>query len=122
MILYVTVDTKAWAKGRFPHASSACLRESACTIVESTTHSLAVNVVLQDMSTIGTLYVSNSNRMYFVESLKDINQNKIGYVDYKHIRCRWCMVGEYRVRIGKSRRQMRHFHRVSPWNFNNATL
>ena len=85
MLLYVTVDTKTWAKAHFPHASSARLRENAYTIVESTIHSLAVDVVLQDMSTIGTLFVSNSNGTYFIESLKDTNRNEIGYVDYENL-------------------------------------
>lgn len=85
MLLYVTVDTKTWAKALFPHASSARLRENAYTIVESTTHSLAIDVVLQDMSTIGTLFVSNSNGTYFVESLKDTNRNEMGYVDYENL-------------------------------------
>ncbi|PFH50972.1 hypothetical protein AMATHDRAFT_60180 [Amanita thiersii Skay4041] len=85
MLLYVTVDTKTWAKAQFPHASSATLRENAYTIVESTTHSLAVDVVLQDLSTIGTLFVSNSNGTFFVESLKDTNRNEYGFVDYERI-------------------------------------
>ena len=85
MILFVTVDTKTWARAQFPHASSARLRENAYTIVESTIHSLAVDVVLQDMSTIGTLFVSNSNGTFFVESLKDTNRNDMGYVDYENL-------------------------------------
>ena len=85
MLLYVSVDTKRWAKGHFPHASSAKLRENAYTIVESTTHSLAVDVVLQDQGTIGTLFVSNSNGTYFVESLKNTNRNDFGYVDYENL-------------------------------------
>ncbi|KAF8634658.1 hypothetical protein AX15_000797 [Amanita polypyramis BW_CC] len=85
MLLYVTVDTKNWAKAQFPHASSARLRENAYTIVESTTHSLAVDVVLQDYNTIGTLFVSNSNGTFFVQSLKDTNRNDVGYVDYERI-------------------------------------
>ena len=60
MFLYVFVDTKRWAKGHFPHASSAKLRESASTIVESTTHSRAVDVVLQAQGTIRALFVGNS--------------------------------------------------------------
>ncbi len=84
MLLYVTVDTKTWAKAKFPHASSARLRENGYTIVESTTHSLAVDVNLQDMS-IGTLFVSNSNGTFFVESLKDTNRNEMGYVDYENL-------------------------------------
>ncbi|KAJ7460667.1 vacuolar protein sorting/targeting protein 10 [Mycena latifolia] len=85
MLLYVTVDTKTWAKAQFPHASSAQLRENAYTLVESTTHSLAVDVVLQDQGTIGTLFVSNSNGTFFVQSLKDTNRNEMGFVDYERI-------------------------------------
>ncbi|KAK0452799.1 vacuolar protein sorting/targeting protein 10, partial [Desarmillaria tabescens] len=85
MLLYVTVDTKTWAKAQFPHASSAQLRENAYTIVESTTHSLAIDVVLQDQGRIGTLFVSNSNGTFFVESLKDTNRNEAGFVDYERL-------------------------------------
>lgn len=83
--LYVTVDTKEWARAQFPHASQARLRQNAYTIVESTIHSLAVDVMLQDLSSIGTLFVSNSNGTYFVESLKDTNRNMAGYVDYENV-------------------------------------
>lgn len=85
MSLYVTVDTKEWAKAQFPHASQARLRQNAYTIVESTIHSLAVDVLLQDQSTIGTLFISNSNGTYFVESLADTNRNMGGYVDYENV-------------------------------------
>lgn len=85
MLLYVTVDTKTWAKAQFPHASSAQLKENAYTIVESTTHSLAIDVVLQDQGRIGTLFVSNSNGTFFVESLKDTNRNEAGFVDYERL-------------------------------------
>ncbi|KAG1738508.1 hypothetical protein EDB19DRAFT_894550 [Suillus lakei] len=83
MLLYVTVDTKEWVKAQFP--SRVRLRENAYTIVESTVHSLAVDVVLHDLSTVGTLFVSNSNGTYFVESLKDTNRNMAGDVDYETI-------------------------------------
>ncbi|KAG2143753.1 uncharacterized protein EDB93DRAFT_1321681 [Suillus bovinus] len=85
MLLYVTVNTKEWAKAHFPHASQARLRENAYTIVESTVHSLAVDVVLHDMTSVGTLFVSNSNGTYFVESLMNTNRNMMGYVDYETI-------------------------------------
>ncbi|KXN90322.1 Vacuolar protein sorting/targeting protein 10 [Leucoagaricus sp. SymC.cos] len=85
MLLYVTVDTKTWAKAHFPHASSARLRENAYTIVESTTHSLGVDVLLHDRSAIGTLFLSNSNGTYFIESLKDTNRNENGFVDYERL-------------------------------------
>ncbi|KAJ7019632.1 vacuolar protein sorting/targeting protein 10 [Mycena alexandri] len=85
MLLYVTVDAKTWVKAQFPHASSARLRENAYTLVESTTHSLAVDIILQDEGSIGTLFVSDSNGTFFVQSLKDINRNEMGFVDYKRI-------------------------------------
>ncbi|KAF9450688.1 vacuolar protein sorting/targeting protein 10 [Macrolepiota fuliginosa MF-IS2] len=85
MLLYVTVDTNSWARAQFPHASSAKLRENAYTIVESTTHSLGVDVLLQDRSAIGTLFLSNSNGTFFVESLKDTNRNDNGFVDYERL-------------------------------------
>ncbi|TFK24535.1 vacuolar protein sorting/targeting protein 10 [Coprinopsis marcescibilis] len=84
MQLYVTTDTKTWAKAHFPHASNARLRENAYTVLESTTHSLGVDVVLQEGS-IGTLFLSNSDGTYFVESLKDTNRNEHGFVDYEKI-------------------------------------
>ncbi|KAI0630633.1 Oligoxyloglucan reducing end-specific cellobiohydrolase [Trametes polyzona] len=85
MLLYVTENTKDWALARFPHSSSARLRENAYTIVESTTHSLAVDVLSHDRSSIGTLFVSNSNGTFFVESLQDTNRNDMGYVDFENI-------------------------------------
>lgn len=83
--LYVTVDMKTWARAHFPHASSARLRENAYTMLESTTHSLAVDVAFRDTSPIGTLFVSNSNGTYFVQSLKDTNRNDFGFVDFEKI-------------------------------------
>ncbi|KAJ8497098.1 hypothetical protein ONZ45_g12200 [Pleurotus djamor] len=85
MHLYVSVDTKTWAKAEFPHASSAQLRENAYTMLESMTHSLAVDVVLQDQGAIGTLFVSNSNGTFFVESLANTNRNEMGFVDYEKV-------------------------------------
>ncbi|KAE9387535.1 hypothetical protein BT96DRAFT_1005008 [Gymnopus androsaceus JB14] len=78
ILLYISVDTKTWAKAQFPHASSVRLKENGYTIVESTTHSLGVDVVLQDQRSIGTLFVSNSNGTFFVESLKDTKQERNG--------------------------------------------
>ncbi|KAI9439495.1 Oligoxyloglucan reducing end-specific cellobiohydrolase, partial [Lactarius psammicola] len=77
MLLYVTVDTRTWAQAH------ARLRENAYTILESTTHSLAVDVVLNDSGAVGTLFVSNSNGTFFVESLKDTNRNEMGFIDYE---------------------------------------
>jgi Sortilin, neurotensin receptor 3, len=85
MLLFVSVDADTWAKGRFPHASSSQLRENAYTIVESTTHSLTVDILLHPKSAIGTLFVSNSNGTFFVQSLQNTNRNGAGFVDYENI-------------------------------------
>ncbi|KAG1845862.1 hypothetical protein DFJ58DRAFT_730700 [Suillus subalutaceus] len=89
MVLYVSMDTKQWVKAQFP--SKVRLWEGAYSIAESTIHSLAVNVALHDPDPVvtlfssRTLFVSNSNGTYFVESLKDTNRNMAGYVDYEKI-------------------------------------
>ncbi|KAG1816486.1 uncharacterized protein BJ212DRAFT_1355044 [Suillus subaureus] len=88
MLLYVTVNTKEWVKAQFP--SEVRLRENAYSIVESTIHSLAVDIVLHSpnpgtLFASSTLFVSNSKGTYFVESLKDTNRNMAGYVDYEDI-------------------------------------
>lgn len=85
MALYVSMNGKQWSKAKFPHASSSKLHENAYTIVESTTHSLAVDVLLHSTAAVGTLFVSNSNGTYFVEALKDTNRNADGYVDFEDL-------------------------------------
>ncbi|KAG8820889.1 vacuolar protein sorting/targeting protein PEP1 [Serendipita sp. 400] len=85
MMLYVTVDAKHWAKAHFPHASNSRLHENSYTIVESTTHSLGIDVQSHQSREIGTLFVSNSNGTYFVESLKDTHRSNMGYVDFEDL-------------------------------------
>jgi hypothetical protein len=46
---------------------------------------LAVDEVLQDKSSIGTLFIINSNGTFFVESKKDTNRNDMGYVNYEKL-------------------------------------
>ena len=83
--MYVSLDGNTWSHAKFPHGSSSKLFENAYTIVESTTHSLAVDVLTHTRSTVGTLFVSNSNGTHFVESLKNTNRNDVGYVDFEDI-------------------------------------
>ncbi|GAB1518497.1 vacuolar protein sorting/targeting protein PEP1 [Rhizoctonia solani] len=83
--LQVTLDGYTWHKAQFPHASSSKLLENAYTIVESTSHSLAVDVLLHSDAAVGTLFVSNSNGTFFVESLVDTNRNRAGFVDFEDL-------------------------------------
>lgn len=84
MHLYVSTDGKSWDQAQFPHSILPDLVENAYTIVDSTTHSLAVDV-LQSNKGIGTLFVSSAKGTQFVQSLPDTNRNERGIVDYEQI-------------------------------------
>jgi hypothetical protein len=83
MILYVTEDGQTWSRALFPHGHG--LRENAYTIVESTTHSIMVDVLSDPASSTGTLFTSNSNGSYFVRSLEHTNRNSMGFVDFEKL-------------------------------------
>ncbi|ORY88169.1 putative signal sequence binding protein [Leucosporidium creatinivorum] len=83
MVLYVTEDGKTWSRALFPHGHG--LKESAYTIVESTPHSILVDVNSSPSATSGTLFTSNSNGTYFVRSLENTNRNKMGIVDFEKL-------------------------------------
>ncbi|GAA5934219.1 hypothetical protein JCM1841_004702 [Sporobolomyces salmonicolor] len=83
MVLYVTEDGETWSRAQFPHGHG--LRENAYTIVESTPHSLLIDVNSSPSAAAGTLFTSNSNGTYFVRSLENTNRNKMGIVDFEKI-------------------------------------
>ena len=83
MVLYVTQDGLNWNRALFPHGHG--LRENAYTIVESTKHSILVDVNSSPTSASGTLFTSNSNGTYFVRSLEHTNRNKMGIVDFEKL-------------------------------------
>ena len=83
MVLYVTEDGKTWSRALFPHGHG--LKESAYTIVESTSHSILVDVNSSPSANSGTLFTSNSNGTYFVRSLEHTNRNKMGIVDFEKL-------------------------------------
>jgi hypothetical protein len=87
MVLYVTENGRDWAKANFPHGHG--LKENAYTIVESTEHSILVDVnsspIAGNQGTFGTLFTSNSEGTQFVRSLEYTNRNKMGIVDFEKI-------------------------------------
>lgn len=83
MVLYVTQDGEGWSRALFPHGHG--LRENAYTIVESTPHSILVDVNSSPNSITGTLFTSNSNGTYFVKSIEGTNRNKNGIVDFEKL-------------------------------------
>lgn len=87
VLLYESMNTKDWTKVLFPDVSSARLRENEYTIAEPTTHSesLVIDVMQHGQGGIGTLFTSNSNGTYFVESLGNTNRNKLGYMVFENL-------------------------------------
>ena len=83
MVLYVTEDGATWSRALFPHGHG--LKENAYTIVESTEHSILVDVNSSSGSASGTLFTSNSNGTYFVRSLEHTNRNAQGIVDFEKL-------------------------------------
>lgn len=83
MVMYVTEDGETWSRAQFPHGHG--LRENAYTIVESTEHSILVDVNSSPSAVAGTLFTSNSNGTYFVRSLENTNRNRMGIVDFEQI-------------------------------------
>jgi hypothetical protein len=86
VLLYESVNTKDWTKVLFPYVDSARLRENEYTIAEPTMHSesLVINV-MRGQDGIGTLFTSNSNGTYFVESLGNTNRNELGYMVFENL-------------------------------------
>lgn len=85
MQLFVSTDGVEWSQTQFPHSALPNLVENAYTIVESTTHSIAVDILTSPSAQIGTLFVSSSEGKYFVESLQDTNRNLQGIVDFEQL-------------------------------------
>lgn len=83
MVLYVTEDGQTWSRALFPHGHG--LKENSYTIVESTSHSILVDVNSDQGKGSGTLFTSNSNGTYFVRSLENTNRNKLGVVDFEKL-------------------------------------
>ncbi|WVW85580.1 hypothetical protein I302_107618 [Kwoniella bestiolae CBS 10118] len=83
--LYVSTDGKEWRQTQFPHSALPDLKENAYTVVESTTHSIAVDILTSPSANIGTLFVSSSEGTYFVEALPDTNRNDYGIVDFEQL-------------------------------------
>lgn len=83
--LFTSMDGKTWRQGKFPHSAMPDLRENAYTIVESTTHSIAVDILTSPRVNIGTLFLSSGEGTWFVEALGDTNRNEYGIVDFEQL-------------------------------------
>jgi hypothetical protein len=64
-------------------SSTSISSASAYTIVQSTAHSLAIDVLTDPLNNIGTLFLSDAEGIYFVEALSNTNRNDMGFVDFE---------------------------------------
>ncbi|CAO1625062.1 unnamed protein product [Jaminaea pallidilutea] len=83
MALFVSKDADTWHKAKFPHGRG--LRENAYTVVDSTLHSLVVDVLDNTGSAIGNLFTSDSEGTHFVKSLESTKRDANGIVDFEHL-------------------------------------
>lgn len=85
MHLYTSTDARTFHLARFPHSALPTLKENSYTVVESTTHSLAIDILTDPRASVGTLFVSDQEGVYFVQALEGTNRNDVGIVDYEGI-------------------------------------
>ncbi|KAJ6542795.1 Oligoxyloglucan reducing end-specific cellobiohydrolase [Mycena capillaripes] len=75
-VLCVTKDARTWSKAEIP----VQFRRNQFSLVPAG-HALGIDVYTSPQYGIGTLFVSDANGTWFVESLKDTNWNKARWLD-----------------------------------------
>jgi photosystem II stability/assembly factor-like uncharacterized protein len=83
MAMFVSTDGDKWRKANFPHGHG--LKENAYTVVDSTLHSLVVDVLDAAGTSTGTLFTSDSEGIHFVKSLEATSRNAQGIIDFEHL-------------------------------------
>ncbi|KAI8319582.1 Oligoxyloglucan reducing end-specific cellobiohydrolase [Martensiomyces pterosporus] len=83
MDLFISLDGHIWAESHLPLPPGT--EEDAYTILESTEHSVFVDVVTSDTKAVGTLFRSNSNGTYYTQSLEHTHRDKDGLVDVERV-------------------------------------
>jgi len=83
---FVSTDSVDWSLAEFPKDHGG-LKKDAYTILESTEHSIQVDVLTtKPQNAIGSLFTSNSKGKNFVKNLDNTNRNADGLVDFEKVR------------------------------------
>lgn len=82
--LLVSLDGKVWDEAEFLNHEDD-FTEYTITILESSKHSLHVDVLKKDTDLAGDFYISNSNGTYFTKSLEHTSRNSRGLVDIEKL-------------------------------------
>jgi hypothetical protein len=83
LALFSTSDTNIWHKALF-HGDHP-IEEDAYTVLESTSHSIQVDVMTSRGTAMGTLFTSNSNGTYFKQNAEYTNRSPTGFVDFEKV-------------------------------------
>lgn len=83
--LLVSLDGQTWDEAQFSDADKDKFSEYTITILESSTHSLHIDVLRDASDLAGDFYTSNSNGTYFTKSLAHTNRNSRGLVDIEKV-------------------------------------
>ncbi|EJT52393.1 signal sequence binding protein [Trichosporon asahii var. asahii CBS 2479] len=86
MHMFVSTDGINWNQAQFPHSALPNLIENAYTIVDSSKHSIMVDILQSRRAGIGSLFTSSGEGKYFVESLQNTNRNARGIVDFEPLK------------------------------------
>lgn len=81
----VSLDGRTWDEAEFSERGDAPMTEYSVTVLESSKHSLHVDVLKEKDDLAGDFYVSNSNGTYFRKSLEHTHRNKMGFVDIEKL-------------------------------------
>ncbi|KAF5094816.1 hypothetical protein DV451_004893 [Geotrichum candidum] len=82
--LVVSTDGEIWDEAIFPQEPRG-FTEYEITILESSEHSLHIDILKENTQISGDFYVSNSNGTYFTKTLSHTNRNAQGYVDIEKV-------------------------------------
>ncbi|KAJ2720491.1 vacuolar protein sorting/targeting protein PEP1 [Coemansia sp. Benny D115] len=83
MDLFVSMDGHVWAESHLPLPPGS--KEDAYTVLESTVHSVFVDVLTSSSGAVGTLFRSNSNGTYYTQSLEHTHRTTGGLVDVERV-------------------------------------
>ncbi|KAJ2041482.1 vacuolar protein sorting/targeting protein PEP1 [Coemansia sp. S155-1] len=83
MDLFISVNGHTWAESHLPLPPGT--EEDAYTILESTQHSVLVDILTSKTRAVGSLFRSNSNGTYYTQSLEHTHRSKDGLVDVERV-------------------------------------
>ncbi|RHZ50479.1 hypothetical protein Glove_498g22 [Diversispora epigaea] len=83
--MYVTKDQKNWEIANFPLDTVLKEKQDGYTILESSRYHLVIDVLSSRFINSGSLFISNSDGNYFLNSIDHTNRDSEGHVDFEKV-------------------------------------